>query len=385
MKILFSSLGSHGHTYPLIPLAIAAREQGHEVVYVTSETFANVLKPHDVEHVTGGLDIGAAFAAATTSPTAALGDARPHDVDPKQIARMFGYVMPRAFATDLAPVIADRRPDLVVHEVANIGAGLAAQVAGVPALCHGFGRMWVGEEVLTDDAVALMRQVAEEVGGRVPDEHPMLLGNPYLDVCPPSVQEPGFLATANRVELRPVPFAEPGELPAWVTGHREPLVYLTLGTAFGDAGVLRAAIAGLAALGARVLVAAGPTVSTDALGEVPDNVVVLPWVPQADLLPHVDLVVHHGGSGTTMGSFGAGVPQLVLPQGADQFSNAAAVTAAGLGDQLLGEQVTAEAVAEGARRLLADEAVRDAARAIAAEVAAMPSPHEVAATLPRYA
>ncbi|MFD7655971.1 glycosyltransferase [Actinosynnema sp. NPDC059797] len=380
MKILFSSIGSHGHTYPLIPLAVAARRQGHEVVYVTSEPFANALKAHDVEHVTGGLDIGAAFASLSA---AGPGNDRPHDIDPKLIAKMFGYVLPRAFATDLAPVIAERRPDLVVHELANVGAGLAAQVAGVPALCHGFGRMWSGDEFT--DAADFMHQAAEEIGGRVPEQNPMLLDNPYLDICPPSVQAPEFLGTANRIELRPVPFAEPGELPAWVTEHREPLVYLTLGTAFGDAGVLRAAITGLAALGTRVLVAAGPTVSTDALGEVPDNVVVLPWVPQADLLPHVDLVVHHGGSGTTMGSFGAGVPQLVLPQGADQFSNAAAVTAAGLGDQLLGEQVTAEAVADVARRLLADEAVRDAAGAIAAEVAAMPSPDEVAATLPRYA
>ena len=118
---------------------------------------------------------------------------------------------------------------------------------------------------------------------------------------------------------------------------------------------------------------------------MPDNVVVLPWVPQADLLPHVDLVVHHGGSGTTMGTFGAGVPQLVLPQGADQFNNAEMVTEAGLGDQLLGDDVTAEAIAAKARHLLTDEAVLGAARAIAAEVAAMPSPHDVARTLPDYA
>jgi UDP:flavonoid glycosyltransferase YjiC (YdhE family) len=51
----------------------------------------------------------------------------------------------------------------------------------------------------------------------------------------------------------------------------------------------------------------------------------------------------------------------------------------------LAEDVTAEAIATKARRLLTDEAVRDAARAMAAEVAAMPSPHDVARTLPDYA
>ncbi|MFC6094638.1 glycosyltransferase [Saccharothrix lopnurensis] len=381
MKILFSSLGSHGHTYPLIPLAAAARDLGHEVLYVTSAAFGPVLERVGVEHLTGGPELGAAFAEATTG----LDAEGPREIPPEMLARIFGYLLPRGFALDLKPIIADRRPDLVVHEVGNPGAGMAAQVAGLPALCHGFGRVWTGDDDLVRHAAGLIAQVADELGAKAPGNDPMLMGNPYLDICPPSVQAPEFLASTERIELRPVPFAEPGELPAWVTGHREPLVYLTLGTAFGDVEVLRTAIGGLAGLGARVLVAAGPTVSTEVLGEVPDDVVVLPWVPQADLLPHVDLVVHHGGSGTTMGSFGAGVPQLLLPQGADQFSNAAAVTEAGLGDRLLGGQVTAEAVAEKARRLLADEAVREAARAIAAEVAAMPSPHEVAATLPRYA
>ncbi|MFD0203430.1 MULTISPECIES: glycosyltransferase [Saccharothrix] len=379
MRILFSSLGSHGHTYPLLPLAIAARELGHDVTYVTGEAFAKALAAHGVEHVAGGLDMRAAAAEAGAD----LG--RPQDVGPEVISFVFGSVLPRHFAADVSSVIADRKPDLVVHEFGNPGAGLAAKVAGVPALCHSFGRMWRANE-LTDVAQGHLRAVAADLGVELPDRDVMTLGNPYLDICPPSVQEPAFLAEApDRILLRPVPFAEPGELPRWVFDHREPLVYLTLGTAFGEVGVLRTAIDGLAAVDAKVLVAAGPTVDADAIGELPDNVVVLEWVPQADLLPHVDLVVHHGGSGTTLGTFGAGVPQLVLPQGADQFSNAEAVAEAGLGDRLLGDDVTAEAITDRARHLLADEAVRSAAREIAEEVAAMPSPHDVARTLPDHA
>ncbi|NUT46499.1 MAG: glycosyltransferase family 1 protein [Saccharothrix sp.] len=381
MRIIFSSLGSHGHTYPLLPLAIAARETGHDVTFVTTAEFGNALAAHGVEHVVGGMGMREAFAAAFP----VTDDLKAHDVQPEQITRVFGSVLPRSFATDLAPVIADRKPDLVVHELANPGAGLAAKIAGVPAVCHSFGRMWQGDE-FADLALDHLRAVAADLGVEMGADDHMVLGNPYLDICPPSVQDPAFLASSTkRVPLRPVPFAEPGELPPWVLEHREPLVYLTLGTAFGEAGVLRTAIEGLAALDAKVLVATGPTVPTDALGELPDNVVALPWVPQADLLPYTDLVVHHGGSGTTMGSFSAGVPQLVVPQGADQFSNAEMVAEGGMGDQLLGGDVTAEAITTTARRLLTDDAVRDAARTIAAEVAAMPSPHDVARSLPDFA
>ena len=381
MKILFSSIGAHGHTYPLIPLALAAREAGHDVSFLTTDAFAATFTAHGIEHVPGGTGMREAFATLLDGrdPRQAGG------IAPELVSLVFGRVLPRRFAADVASAIDRSRPDLVVHEVVNPGAGLAAAVAGVPALCHGFGRMWEEPPLGTGDAVGHLGEVAGELGVDLPADDAMLLGNPYLDVCPPSLQEPGFLARANRIALRPVPFADPGDLPAWVAEHREPLVYLTLGTAFGDAGVLRTAVAGLGALDARVLVATGPTVEVSALGEVPANTVLLPWVPQADLLPHVDLVVHHGGSGTTMGSFGVGVPQLVLPQGADQFDNADVVTRHGLGARLVGDDLTAEAVTAEARRLLADGVVRSAARAVAAEVAAMPSPRDVARTLPEYA
>jgi UDP:flavonoid glycosyltransferase YjiC (YdhE family) len=231
-----------------------------------------------------------------------------------------------------------------------------------------------------------LAEVAAEHGVELPDGDVMRFGNPYLDICPPSLQDRDFLATAtDRLPLRPVPFAEPGELPPWVLEHREPLVYLTLGTAFTTVHVLRTAIEGLASLNARVLVSTGTIVEVGELGDLPDNVVVREWLPQADLLPHVDLVVHHGGAGTTMGTLGAGVPQLVLPQGADQFGNAVMVTEAGLGDQVLGAEVVAEVIADKARRLLTDDAVLDAARAMADEVAAMPSPADVVGVLPDYA
>ncbi|QFZ19389.1 glycosyltransferase [Saccharothrix syringae] len=381
MKILFSSLGTHGHTYPLIPLAIAARELGHEILYVTDKSFEKPLTAHGIEHIPGGLSTRAGFASLLPPGM------RPQEVPTELIAEVFGSVMPRAFAQDVAPVLAERRPDLVVHEIGNPGAAMAAQVAGVPALCHGFGRVWAGDNAVSEVVVDHLRRLGAELGAEVPAGGPltMVMGNPYIDICPPSVQLPGALDLADRIELRPVPFAEPGELPGWVREHREPLVYLTLGTAFGDAGVLRTAIEGLGALDARVLVATGPAVPEGAIGDVPDNVVALPWVPQAELLAHVDLVVHHGGSGTTLGAFGAGVPQLVVPQGADQFANAEAVAEHGLGERLLGEDVTAEAITARARGLLSDEGVRAAAKALAAEVAGMPSPREVAATLPQYA
>ncbi|KDN18338.1 glycosyltransferase [Amycolatopsis rifamycinica] len=387
MRLLFTSLGSFGHTFPLVPLAVAAREAGHDVVFATSEDFLPQLTKAGLDTAAAGLAIKDAFGQAfgqvfgDAGPPGPPGDI-PREVLFPVVAKVFGELMPKRFLADLLPLFEHVRPDLVVSEAGNSGGAFAALKAGLPVVSHGFGRVSTGDPMTTMIREAILSH-AGELGIEVGED--LTFGGPFVDICPESVQDPDFLARTHRVPLRPVGWSEPGELPPGVLDKRRPLVYLTLGTAMGHAGVLGEAIAGLSGLDVDVLVATGPSLPEDALGEVPANVRLEAWVPQAALLPHVDLVVHHGGSGTTLGAFGEGLPQLLLPQGADQFTNADAVFAAGVGDRLLGAEVTAEAVATKARHLLTDTAVRDAARALAAEVAAMPSPADVAAELPTLA
>ncbi|MGW0215080.1 glycosyltransferase [Micromonospora chokoriensis] len=332
MRVLFASLASVGHTYPLIPLAVAARDAGHEVHFAAGE--------------------------AVHEPLAANG------LRPFRPADAFYEV----YAEDLEPELARLRPDLVVHGWGLPGAGVAARRAGIPSLWHGFGRM-----------------IPEGIGLELPTRNAEVVGRPHVDIWPPSLQDETFLATQRRIELRPVAFSAPAPLPERVR-HRtsRPLIYLTLGTAFGTAELLRTAIAGLATLDAQVVVAAGG-VPPEQLGEIPDHVTVRQWVSQAELLPLVDAVVHHGGSGTTLGALAVGVPQVMLPQGADQFANADVLSAAGLALRLLPGEVSADAVAEQARRLLSRHGEqRGAARDVAKEIARMPSPAVVARRLPEF-
>lgn len=385
MRIVFSAAASHSHLFPLLPLALAARAADHDVAFATAEGFHPLLARQGLTPLAAGGEIGDAFRALFAS----MPDAPPDrwSLRPDQMreyaGRVFGDILPRRVVTELVPQLDG--VDLVVHEAGNVGAGLAARIAGVPGVCHGFGRVADGAaQIFTGGAATAL---VAELGIALPDVVRPGLGDPYLDICPPSLQGLEFLATAQRVPLRPVPFAEPGVLPAGLLDGdgAGPLVYVTTGTAFGHADVLRNAVRGAAATGARVLVATGPAVDPSTLGDLPPRVRVEQWVPQAEVLPHVALVVHHGGSGTTLGCFAAGVPQLVLPQGADQFTNAEMVDTAGAGARLLPGAVTAEAVGVTAAALLSDPAVRAAAERVAAQVAAMPSPAEVVAQLPDLA
>lgn len=382
MRLIFTSLAAYGHMYPLLPLAIAARDAGHHVIFATGDDLLSTARKAGLEAAPAGIGLHAAFGAAFAGEERQRGEIPQEELIPV-IAKVFGDIMPRQFVADLVPLFERERPDVVIYEAANPGGAMAAKLAGIPAVSHGFGR--VSPSDLGTAIYQRYQRVfayAAELGVTSTDRPSF--GDPFIDICPESAQSPEFKRTANRTPLRPVGWNEPGDLPAGVADpdRGRPLIYLTLGTAMGSVAVLREAIAGLAALDADVLVAAGPSVNVAELGDVPANVRLEAWVPQADLLPHLDLVVHHGGSGTTLGAFGAGLPQLLLPQGADQFTNAEVVLELGVGHRLLGAEVTSDAVTEQARRLLTDASVKAAAERLAAEVAAMPSPAEVAAQLP---
>ena len=105
------------------------------------------------------------------------------------------------------------------------------------------------------------------------------------------------------------------------------------------------------------------------------------YVAQTLVLPHCDVVLSHAGSGTVLAAAALGLPQLCLPQGADQFLNAAAVQSAGAGIAQLPGECNADTVRDAVLRLLADPSFRDAARRVGVSIAAMPSPDDVAAVL----
>ncbi|MGZ4620180.1 MAG: nucleotide disphospho-sugar-binding domain-containing protein [Frankiaceae bacterium] len=70
-----------------------------------------------------------------------------------------------------------------------------------------------------------------------------------------------------------------------------------------------------------------------------------------------------------------------MPQGADQFLNADAVSAAGAGLALQPAAADADAIRASVARLLTDESFRTPAQAAAGSIAAMPSPDTVACVL----
>ena len=143
---------------------------------------------------------------------------------------------------------------------------------------------------------------------------------------------------------------------------------------------LERALDGVRRLGRRAVVLTAHREQVPA--PLPADVLWLPYVPLAALLPHAAALVHHGGIGTTAEALRAGVPQVIVPLAYDQFDNAARVTALRAGSRESGGTAGARprALARTLRRLLDSAEVRagcarvaalaaaDAARGLGAEV-----------------
>jgi UDP:flavonoid glycosyltransferase YjiC (YdhE family) len=289
LKILFSSRPAYGHLYPLMPLAEAARDAGHQVTFATGPEFVTKVQALGFPTRIAGISIGQAEQVLLDGRDVPRGDDGQPNYD--VAASMFIDVAAWHTATDLFVLLDELRPDLVVYEAFDFGAPVAAHARGVPAVCHSISPQ-LPPEVIERISAGRLERLWAGYGITTPPLD-VFAGDAYLDIFPPRLQEPSFLAWPARVP---------------------------------------------------------------------------------------DLAVHHGGSGTTLGALVHGVPQVLLPKGADQFLNADKMATAGLAEALTPAAVTPDAVATLARaalrssdRLALDE-VRD-------EIAAMPHPSEVVTQL----
>ncbi|MET0818878.1 MAG: glycosyltransferase, partial [Solirubrobacteraceae bacterium] len=318
MRVLFCCRPAYGHVYPLLPLALACRDAGHDVVFGTGAGFRPRLRALGFRTERVGISIEEADRIALRADPGL--DALPREQRWRFGVVVFGDVLARRTLDDVGPVL--ETVDLLVYDEIDVGAAAAAHWAGVPAAAHSLGRQ------LPDPIRrAALERLAQVAGTYRHDPLPADLfeANAYLDICPPSLQDSAAAEPAQRIPLRPVaPVGPADRLPDWLRHDRSrPLVYLTLGTyVSGHVDSLRAAAAGVGALDVDALVTVGPGGDASGLGPLPGSVRVERFVPQGVLMPHVDVVAHHGGSGTMLGALAHGIPQLLLPHGADQFMNA---------------------------------------------------------------
>jgi len=379
MRIVVTTSALEGHFFPMVPLAWALRAAGHEVLVSAPANFTDTI-------TSTGLS-AAGFVPPVVFEDFMLRDRAGQPLtppkDPRDRRESGGRAWGRLAAMQLPGLLAlvdAFRPDLIISEPNEYAGSVAAAHHGIPWVEHGWGIMGMPEF-----KPATAAELAPELEALGLTE----LSEPdrRIDTCPPSLRQEDV---ERALPMRYIPYNGAAIAPDWVfEEHDKPRVCLTFGGVLprhgrgNFRGMLRDWTTALPSLGVEVVVALADDLTAE-WSPLPEGVRTAGWLPLNLTLPACDLVVHHGGVGTTLTTALAGLPQLLTPQLVDQFVNARRITEIGAGLNLQPEELSTQAVLDKCAELLADSTFAKCASGIAEENSRRPSPAEVVAQLEEF-
>ena len=387
MRVLFTTQPAYGHFHPLLPLAVAARDVGHDVAFATSALFGPVVEATGFPSIPAGLDW--LESDKTTMPD----ELKPAPDSTLEVffAQQFVTATAGRLARDVVYSAPRWRPDVIVRERTEFGGAIAADALGIPSATV----QVASPSLMTPGLLAAMEgpyNAARAGLGLEPDEGLEALENQVVFAfAPPSLHDPAVPLPRNLVSFRPVALdrAPTALLPDWAAdlGRDRPLVYATLGTVFNDPQhdlpFFPAVLGALRDEVFDVVITVGPNVDPASLGPQPPNIHVERYVPQSLLFPRCSAIVCHGGYGTLLAAIEHGVPLVVVPFGADQPINARSVERLGLGHVIEEEDLTAERMRDAVRSVIEESGWRRNVERVRAEGAALPSSLEAVKILER--
>lgn len=370
MRIALVGFGSLGDVHPLLALAIAIKSLGHEPVVLTNPVFRQY-----------GVKLGIPFISVgfETDYTSTIHHPKLwHPVD--GLGVMWRYLLRPALRPTVEKInelCAGGQLDLVLASPVAMGARIAHEITGVPL-------------VTLYTAATMLRSV----------ENPLTIANRTVPALTPRFMRRAAWQLLDRLKLDPLvaPALEPlrneyGLIPVrssffgdWIhsplacwalfpewfasasdwprqlrhvgfpyfdhdsdeeldpdlerflTAGSKPVVFAPGTAARGGEAFYANATLACQQLGIRGVL----------LGDVPDALVSGrskqfwrgSYVPFSQLLPRARALVHHGGIGTLAQGLRAGLPQVAVPSGFDQFDNAHRLKSLGCGDICAPHQLT---------------------------------------------
>ncbi len=261
---------------------------------------------------------------------------------------IFGEVAAPAMRDDLVNVFEDVKPQLVVHDFAELAAAPMAMARGIASVSVGFsGALSDAVQAAVEERVA---PVWEREGLRVATS--VFNGDLLLHPFPARLDTPR--ADGPSAPMRPLSYDGAGSAspPEWISfGTNRPGVYVTFGTEMAPRAPWAAILEALADLEVDVLATVGGQIDPASLGPLASNTRVERYVPQSFVLDRSRIVVSHGGAGTLIGAATAGKVQLCIPIAADQWENSDSLSAANAGVVLEPDERDVSTIRRSLRRL----------------------------------
>ncbi len=300
-----------------------------------------------------------------------------------------------AAVTELAPLAAEFKPDIIVTEPFIAAAPFVAEKRGVPLVVAGWPA-WKREARVKAALAEQARRRIEELAAKLG-----LQGQYWTAAGPPSILSPQLHVTYwsdtwyTGQPLLPQSRHFGGRASPAVSADRGlppadqlPWVLITLGTSFNeDPHFFLAAAHAAARLGCLPILALGrPSWPEDAgwLRRLPPGTAVRCLIAFNAVMPYLSAAIHHGGAGTTHALVTHATPQIVVPHAGEQAYQATSVMQSGVGLYMPAKQVTIDSLATALASLLPDRSsFRSQARTLQSEFAALGGPPAAADAIER--
>jgi calicheamicin 3'-O-methyl-rhamnosyltransferase len=380
MRVLITTTPGTGHVNPVLPLADELRRAGHEVLWAIAEEGVREIRRHGFEATVAGMNVDERL-GTMESRLAEIMSGPPRLRRGQFFAGAFACAAAPKMIRELGSIFDGFQPDLVVHEMAELGAAPLAMARGIPHVTVAFSGS------LPEYAIPLLEEALAPVWAGVGFAPPGLsdvVGEAYFHPFPPSMGQQPSVSQVHTMRTYDIG-VESDEVPEWIAelGQKRHGVYVTSGTTpiVATLAPWRPIFAALGRLNVDVLATIGRRLPVEELGLLPSNVRVERFVAQSCVLNRVAVVLSHAGAGTMLAAAREGVPQLVIPTWADQWENADAIVRTGSAILLEEGERDAATIQASVETLLYDASYRVAAKQLASEIAQMPTPADHVVTL----
>jgi MGT family glycosyltransferase len=420
---IFFPEGAYGPTNNCVGIGNVLRSRGHRVVFIIEESFKGTLEEKGFEERLMRL----------SAPEEGAGEEDPgqfwkdyiRETAPvfrkPTIEQLDGFIKPtfealcdgaRYVDKRLTEIIDEVAPDVIVEDNVVAFPALAASgrpwarivscnpaevkdpdvpppFSGYPAADRsGWDAYWAEYDRALGPMQREFSEFCVERGAPALPDRELMATSPDLNlwIYPGEVDYPRaelLGSTWHNLEASVRTTDEPWELPEPLASADGPLVYLSLGSlGSADVGLMKTLIATLADSPFRVIVSMGPQ---HAELELAENMTGAEFLPQASILPQVDLVITHGGNNTVTESLYYGKPMVLLPLFWDQYDNAQRIDETGFGRRLSTYGHEPDELRGAVAELLADEALKGRLAALSTHLRANPGTERAADLLAELA
>jgi MGT family glycosyltransferase len=342
--ILIYTSPARGHLYPIMDIAIGLRSEGHRVVMQTIASEKDNVIAEGIEYRPISVEIEKLVLEdyKITNPI-------------NQIKSTFARWLSRApyEVEDLRNSCAEIVPDLLIVDVNTWGASAFAEAEGrpwvmfmpyllpvpspdTPAYGPGFPPPRNSLERLRDKTVRGIMKIAFKGIIKKLDDFRVKLGAKPIYAWENLFSKPDLLLYLtsepfdyprkewpnNLHAVGPGLWAPSGEAPEWIDELPHPRVLVSVSTEFQEDGdIIDTALKALSNEKGSVIVTSA-SLDPEQFVAPNERIHITRFLHHASVIPKVDIVVTHGGMGTTQRALAAGVPVCVIPWGRDQNETA---------------------------------------------------------------